>query len=302
LVSSGFFRVFGVQPALGRGFTTEETRQDGDPVVILSHGLWTRGYGADPAILGRTIPVDGSPHTVVGVMPERFNAPGEWIGAAVGVSLWRPFPMDGDDQRNNRSYTAVARLAEGTTLAGARTEMDGIHAQLRDAFPEANGAWHAQVFEWSELVVGPARTGLFLLLGTMVMVLLIACANIASLTTSRILVRRQELATRVALGAPRSRIVAQVLSEVAFLVALGGAAGVLAARFALAGFKAVEPGLIPRLDTVTLDGSALSFALAVTGLAALLAGGVAAALATRSIPPCRPRGTTTAIPATITRS
>jgi predicted permease len=288
-ISSGFFHVFGVQPALGRGFTSEETVQSGDPVVILSHGLWTRGYGADPAILGRTIPVDGNPHTVVGVMPEGFNAPGEWIGAAIQVSLWRPFAMDADLQRGNRSYSAVARLGEGSTLASARAEMEGIHAQLRDGFPEANGAWYAQVFEWSELIVGRARPGLLLLLGTMVMVLLIACANVASLTTTRVFARRQELATRVALGAPRSRIVTQVLSEVAFLVALGGAAGVLAAQFALAGFKAVEPGLIPRMETVTLDGSVLWFALGVTALAALLVGGVAATFATRGDPSGRLR-------------
>ena len=288
-VSSEFFDVFGVQPTLGRGFTVEETRQDGDPVVILAHGLWTGGYGADPRILGRTVSIDGNPHTVVGVMPERFNAPGEWVGPGIQMSLWRPFAMDSDDQRGNRSFSAVARLAEGATLTSARTEAEGIHAQLREGFPGANGAWTSQVFLWSELIVGQARVGLLLLLGTMVMVLLIACANVANLTTTRTLARGREFATRVALGAPRGRIIAQVLSEVAFLVTLGGALGVLAAHLALAAFKVFEPGLIPRMATVELDGSVMLFATAVTGLAALLVGGVGATLATRGDPSARMR-------------
>jgi len=246
-------------------------------------------YGADPGILGRTVSVDGNPDTVVGVTPERFNAPGEWMGPGIDMSLWRPFAMDSDDQRGDRSFSAVGRLAEGATLTSARTDVEGIHAQLREGFPAANGEWSSQVFRWSELIVGPARSGLLLLLGTMVMVLMIACANVANLTTTRILARSKEFATRVALGAPRGRIVAQVLSEVVFVVTLGVGVGVLAAHFALMAFKASEPGLIPRLTTVELDGSVMLFALAVTGLAALLVGGVGATLATRGDPSARMR-------------
>jgi putative ABC transport system permease protein len=289
-VSAEFFDVFGIPPLLGRPFTTDETRTDSASVVILSHGLWQTGYGADPAIVGRTVSIDGRPHTVVGVMPRDFNAPGEWIGPGVSMALWRPFPMDSDDQRRNRSYNAVARLSDGTTLAAARVEMTGLHEQLREAFPEPNGDWYAQVFEWTELIVGVTRAPLFLLLGTMVLVLLIACANAASLMTTRIIGRGRELATRVALGAPRGRIIAQVLSEVVTLVGLGGVVGILGAHLALSAIKTLEPGLIPRLASVRLDGSVLLFALAVTSGAALLVGAVAAALATRGDSATRLRG------------
>lgn len=279
-VSAEFFDVFGVQPAFGRAFTVEETRNEGDPVVILSHGLWTRGYGSDPRILGRSVSIDGRPHTVVGVMPEGFNAPGEWMGAGVRMSLWRPYGLGTDDQRGNRSSNAVARLADGVTLAAARTELASVHDQLRQAFPDANQDWEAQVFEWEGLIVGQVRPRLYLLLGAMVLLMITACANVASLTATRILRRGRELATRAALGASRSTIVSQVLAEVALVVGLGGVGGVLGARSGLAAIKALEPGLIPRLDSVDLDGSVLLFALAATALVAASVGGVAAVLST----------------------
>ncbi len=283
-VSEGFFDVFGVQPALGRGFTAEETRTGGPRVVVLSHGLWVRGYGGDQQIVGRTVSVDGRPHTVIGVMPAGFNGPGEWIGAGIQLSLWRALAMDAGDERENRSYSAVARLSDGATLTAARDEVEAIHSRLREAYPDGNGEWRSQILEWEDLVVGGARAPLLILLGTMVLVLVIACANVAGLTTTRILARRIEMATRVALGAHRGAIVSQVLAELSLLVGLGGVSGVLGAQFALAAVKAGLSGLIPRLEVAQLDGTVLLFALLATAVAGLLAGAVATVLSTRHDP------------------
>jgi putative ABC transport system permease protein len=280
-VTPEFFDVFGVAPEFGRGFTADEARDNGDRVVVLSYGLWQNGYGMDPDILGRTISVDGSPRTVVGVMPKGFNSPGEWMGAGITMSLWQPFALDSDTERGNRSYSAVARLGDGVTLEAARAEIEGLHAQLRLAYPDANGEWRSQILVWQDLILGATRAPLYLLLGTMLFVLAIVCANVASLTTTRVLSRGREMATRTALGAPRGKIISQVLAEVIVLVGAGGILGAIFSTFGLAGFKAVEPGLLRRLASVQIDASVLLFGLGLTLFAALSVGAIAALIATR---------------------
>jgi len=281
LVSRDFFRVFGTAPLLGRGFTTDEVESGATPVVVLSEGLWARGFVRDPAILGKTLPVDGITHTIVGVMPDGFNAPGEWVGPTVQVALWRPLSVDLDHQRGNRSYSAIARLGDGGTLESARLEMTGIYGRLQEEYPEANAEWIVQVFPWSDLVVDQERTALWLFLAVMTMVLLIVCANVAALAVDRVLARGRELATRVALGASRGRLVRLVFTELSGLVMLGGMIGLLAARGALAAFRAYEPGLIPRLQSVSIDLSVLVYAMALTALVAAVVGSLAVVLALR---------------------
>jgi putative ABC transport system permease protein len=217
-------------------------------------------------------------------MPKGFNAPGEWMGAGITMSLWQPFAVDSDLERGNRSYSAVARLGDGVTLGAARTEIEGLHAQLRSAYPDANGEWRSQILVWHDLVLGATRAPLYLLLGTMLFVLAIVCANVASLVTTRVLSRGREMATRTALGAPRSKIIAQVLGEVIVLVGAGGILGAICSTFGLAGFKAVEPGLLRRLASVEIDASVLLFALGLTLLVGLSVGAIAALLATRGDP------------------
>ncbi|MDH3223491.1 MAG: ABC transporter permease, partial [Gemmatimonadota bacterium] len=280
-VTHEFFRVFGIEPALGRAFTEEETRGVGETVVVLSHGLWAQGYGSDPEVLGRTVLIDGQAHTVVGVMPEGYNAPGEWIGPTLGVTVWRPFAIDATDPREDRSYSAVARLKAGTTLAAARDEMTTIHGRLRTAFPEANGEWLAQVVEWKVLIVGGLEGPLLLLLAAMGLVLVTACANVASLATTRVLARIRELNTRRALGASRGTIATQVVLGLAFLVGIGGLLGVVGTLLAIHGIKVMDTGIIPRLHEVHVSGLVLGFSLAVTAISALAVGGLACGLTLR---------------------
>jgi len=289
-VSSEFFDVFGVRPELGRGFTPAEATVAGDPVVVLSHDLWVAGYGGDPGILGRTVEIDGGPHTVVGVMPAGFSAPSEWVGPGVDMALWRPFPVDMDEGRDNRSYVVVGRLAEGTDLASARAEIERVHAGLRAAWPEANEHWRAQVFGWTDVIVAPLRTGLWVLMGTMLLVLAIAGANVVGLAANGILARARELATRVALGASRGSVVVQVLSDVAVLAVLGGALGTAGAYGALRGIQALEPGQIPRLAGVTVDASVLLFGLLLMAATVLAVGLLVSLLALRVDPAVRLRG------------
>jgi predicted permease len=289
-VSSEFFDVFGVQPELGRGFTPAEATVTGDPVVVLSHDLWIAGYGGDPGILGRTVEIDGAPHTVVGVMPAGFAAPSEWIGPGVGMALWRPFPVDMEEGRDNRSYVVVGRLADGMDLASERAEIERVHAGLRAAWPEANERWRPQVFGWTEVIVAPLRTGLWVLMGTMLLVLAIAGANVVGLAANSVLARAREMATRVALGASRASVVVQVLSDVAALTVLGGALGIFAAYGALRGIQALEPGQIPRLASVSLDGSVLLFGLLLMAATVLAVGLLVSLLTLRVDPAVRLRG------------
>jgi len=289
-VSSEFFDVFGVQPELGRGFTPAEATVAGDPVVVLSHDLWVAGYGGDPDVLGRTVEIDGGPHTVVGVMPAGYSAPSEWVGPGVDMALWRPFPVDQEEGRENRSYIVVGRLAEGTDLASARAEIERVHAGLRAAWPEANEHWRPQLFGWTEVIVAPLRTGLWVLMGTMLLVLAIAGANVVGLAANGVLARAREMATRVALGASHASVVVQVLSDVASLTVLGGVLGTLGAYGALRGIQALEPGQIPRLASVSLDGSVLLFGLLLMAATVLAVGLLVSLLALRADPAVRLRG------------
>jgi predicted permease len=289
LVSPEFFDVFGVRPELGRSFTISEATVGGSPVAVLSHDLWTRGYGGDPGILGRTIRIDGAPHTVIGVMPAGFAAPAEWVGLSpeIGMALWRPFPLDLDDARENRSYTVVGRLSEDVDLPAARAEVEGVHAALRTAYPEANAEWRPQVLPWADVIVGSASTALWILMGTMVLVLAVAGANAVGLAANRILARTQELATRVALGASRGSVVAQVLSDIGVLVAASGVLGVIGAYGALRGIQSLDSGLVPRLATVRVDGSVLLFAFATMAVCVFWVGLVASVYALRADPAAR---------------
>jgi predicted permease len=289
LVSSEFFDVFGVTPELGRAFTLEEASVGGPPVAVLSHETWMRGYGGDPGILGRTVDVDGRAHTVVGVMPAGFAAPAEWVGLGpeIGMALWRPFPVDDDDARENRSYIAVGRLSDGVDLAAARAEVERVHGNLRAVYPDANAEWVPQVYRWAAVVVGPASAALWVLLGTMVLVLAVAGANAVGLAANGILARMREFATRIALGASRRSLVGQVLCDIGVLVTLAGVVGVGGAYGALHAIQALDTGMVPRLGTVRLDGSVLLFTLALIAVTALTVGLVASAYTLRADPAVR---------------
>ena len=266
----------------------EETTE-GDQVAVLGHGLWARGFGSDPNILARTVRLDGNPYTIVGVMPPGFSAPGEWMGPQVQIQVWRPFDLSSDDRRGNRSYSVVARLGGDTDLPRAAAAMEVLYDDLRTAYPGANGEWLIQLITWPDLILGEFRPTLLLLLGTMLLVLVIACANVANLSVTRMLARGRELATRVAMGASRSRILGQILTESLLLSLAGAAVGLGLAYGGLEVLRALEPGELPRLDSVAIDARVLLFSLGLAIAAAVGFGTLAALVASGTDPAQRLR-------------
>ena len=280
-VSSNFFSVLGVRPYIGRIFLPEEEQPGKDHVVILSHQLWTRRYGADPAIVGRTIKVDEEDYTVVGVMPRDFEFQ-FWSGPR---QLWVPVGYtEGDRERDSHSFLVLARLKSNVTFERARAEMDTIGRRLAKEYPDDNAGKTVAVVTASEIATGGLRQSLLALLAAVGFVLLIACANVANLLLARGAVRQKEMAVRRALGAGRGRIARQLVTESLLLSMLGGFAGVLLAWWGTTFLSKFVPrslrfvALRP-LDTITMDGHVVAFAFVVSCLTGVLFG-LAPAVAT----------------------
>jgi putative ABC transport system permease protein len=286
IVSADFFATLGVQPLLGRAFRAEEDNPGNSPAVIVSHSLWRRRFGADPALVGNTITLDGQPREVCGVLPEGFR----FASFPKETEIWLPIGLDPfRDRKYARGASAlgaIARLKPGVSLAAAQTELDDISRRLEQAEPFFNTGWRLHAVALGEQASGKLRRGLLVLLGAVAFLLLIACVNVANLQLARSTARRRELAIRVALGAGRSRIVRQLLVESMLLALLGGGAGVLLAWWGVDLF-ALIPYNAPNLFTpyivapeqIGIDGRALGF----TCLLALLTGvlfGLAPALQT----------------------
>lgn len=223
-----FFDVLGVRPELGPGFDEEAARAAAGRLVILSHGLWVRRYGADPGLIGRDIRIGGHPHTVVGVLPASFRQPERSLSWQ-GTELWRPLLLD--DQRetfDSRYLRTVARLAPGATLEQARDEMDAMAVRMAEAQPEANAGRSILVRTLDEYLLGEVRPLLLMLLAAGASVLLIVCANLANLTLARGEERRREFAVRLALGSGRGRMSRLLLVEGLVLALAGAAVGTVA--------------------------------------------------------------------------
>lgn len=282
LVAPEFFDVFGTEPVLGRRFTPEEMRPGAERVVVLGHGLWVRGFGADESLVGRSVRVDGEPHTVIGVMPPGFETHGDWVGRA--VELWRPLVITDNVLGQGRSFHVAGRLAPGVGLEAARSEMSALQEGLRRERPDENAGWSVSLRPYREMIVGGVAPALWLLLATAGVVLVIACVNIAGLGLNRVFDRAGELATRLALGAGRGSLARLVLAECGVLAVVGGAIGVLLAAGLLGMVQATEPGRIPRLALAGIDSGVLLFSVVATSLTALVFGGVAALAAARSAP------------------
>lgn len=271
LVTSGFFQVAGTDALLGRTFTAEDYLPGNERVVLLGHGLWQRRFGGDRNIVGRKLTLNGQPYVVVGVMPPEFQLPPD-------REIWAPRVV-GESQRQLRGATywnVVARLKQGTTLAQAQEEMNGIATRLAAQYPETNGGMGATVVPLFEQLTGQIRSTLWLLAAAVGLVLLIACVNVANLFLVRGAERQREFAIRSALGAERLRLLRQTLTESLLLVIAGGVTGVLLASWLVKLIPALSSAKIPRLEYVSTDVRVVLFASGVSLLTAVVFGFVPA--------------------------
>jgi putative ABC transport system permease protein len=269
-VSDGFFGVMGRQPLLGRAFLPEEQLDGRGDVAILSYGLWERSFGGDAAILGRQITISGRPYTVVGVLPQSFR-PLPVRVQEHGADIFRPLSKQFSDEiRDGRHLRAVARLKPGVSVAQAQDEMNVISHRLEMQYPESNQGNGARVVGLHQDMVEEIRPGLLILQACVLMIVLIACANVANLLLARSAVRRREVAIRQALGAGRGRLVRQMLTESLLLAVLGGAAGMLVASWCVPVLERLGVKAIPELAQVNIDWRVAAFCGALsllTGLA-----------------------------------
>ena len=267
--TASLFPLLGVEPHLGRVFTAAEDVPDGSPVVVLSHALWVRAFGADPGVVGRSIRIDASACTVVGVMPAGFDFP------RTGTKAWVPLSVDRANPwgRGNSYLSVVARLAPGVGLETARAELDALAARSTRLYPEVYATPVSFLaYGLLDQIVGDVRTALLLLLGAVAGVLLIASVNAAALLLARGELRRGEVAIRMALGAGRLRVATQFMGE-SLLVAL--VAAVAAAALAYGGvvaLRALAPPDLPRLEEVTVNARVLAFGLGISLVTGLLFG------------------------------
>jgi putative ABC transport system permease protein len=260
-VSANFFATLGVTPALGRGFIAEDERRGEDDVVILSHRLWTSTYGADPAVIGRTIGVDGRPVEIAGVMPAGFDFP-------AGSDVWFPLQQSAGytSGRWNSNFFAIGRLREDVTLQQAQAQVAVVAAHIAEGYPDARAGWGVQLQSLHEVFFGPAGASILILMGIIALVPLVACANVASLFMARAVARKAEFASRMALGAARARIIRQLITEGLVLALGGGVVGLARAYGGGEALRRLAPMALPRLDAIGVDGNVMAFTL----LAALL--------------------------------
>jgi predicted permease len=263
-----FFTVLGVEPALGRTFSEEEGAPDGEQVVVLSDGLWRDSFGADPEIIGRTIDLNGTTREIIGVMPPDFGHPNR------DARLWMPLVVNtATPPLAAFGATGIARMSPGSTPEGVLAELTGLIGRLSEFRPDATGQitflgqveLGAVVLPLKESMVGDVDTTLWILLGTVAFVLLIACANVANLLLVRAESRQRELALRIAIGAGRREVVRASMSESLVLAVIGGALGVGVAAIAVGASMGALPSTLPRASEIGVDLRVLAF----TGVVAL---------------------------------
>ena len=285
LTSSNLFNLLGARPLHGRLLLPEDDVPGKAPVVILSHGFWQRVFAADPAIVGRSITLNGiatgsgadkNQFTVAGVLGPEFLLNAEIMPTVASIrqmDLFLPLPLGADavNRRGDENYNLMARLKDGVTMEQADADVSAIAARIRDK-DKRDRTFTIDVVPLLDQVVGNVRRAVLVLLGSVTLVLLIACANVANLLLTRATARQKEVAIRTALGAGWQRLVRQLLTESVLLGVIGGTIGLLVARAALYVVRTVNPGNIPRLDVIALDGPVLVFTFGVSILTGIVFG------------------------------
>lgn len=281
--TSGLFDVLRVQPILGRRLQPGDDVVDASPVVVLSESFWRDHFGGRPEALGTDLILDGTPHTVIGVMPAGFQAPASafWdtMLPAGDPALWTP--LSGEARRGWKNVLVVGRLRGGTDLMAASARLAAAQDAMTAAYPDYRGAWAESLLD---SVVGDVRSTLWFLLAAVGLVLLVATVNIANILTASGLSRRRDLAVRAALGASSRRLARGLLVESAVMAAVGGLTGILVAWVSLPLLLRFLPPTLSRRDVIGMSAGVLLFAIAVTGVAALLMGTLPAVMAARAHP------------------
>jgi predicted permease len=272
LASTGFFEMLGVRPVLGRTFAPSEETEQKTASVLLSYGGWQRRFGGDPAIVGKTLTLDGGPSTVVGVLPKNFQ-----FGPTNSADFWQSLQISGWRLRRNAHWLyPIGRLKEGTSLQQAQSALLSVARRLENQYPESNVGVTVRLFSLREELLGSMRLVVIVLMATVGFVLLITCANVAGLLLARSVPRQKEISIRSALGAGRARIVRQLLTESILLSIAGGVAGLLAAYWAVPAIIAAIPETdllsMPALQGLRVQGDVLWFSLVLSLLTGILFG------------------------------